>query len=378
MEVLRNKGVRMSSLRLEYRALENTNTQTRRLAYVTVLISILGRRSLPEKVLLSRILRWGQEHQDSLKQYWVQTGTIGSTRRNSAGARYLDLASKLGLIASISGEYHLTQVGLALLALKNVEQVNPFVLTDAERLFYTYLLLEKDADVLLTILGRLQEQPGTGLSALQKIYQQDFVNRLIVKGRLVEDERLREQLRDRRLAIETGWRKPARYAEHIVPPRLNWLLDLGFLEPTAFQRHQYYLTDAGVALVENLPHFDKAFYDVSTTWLSGGFWRLTPGNLLNIQNARLWNSLNEEEQLTVCAPRLKEAFGIFQHSMVPKVSLIQVLFYMTVKLILEDHILVSFADLTHWLSFPRTLEGWCYQARLSPQENVSYIVLTPA
>jgi hypothetical protein len=88
--------------------------------------------------------------------------------------------------------------------------------------------------------------------------------------------------------------------------------------------------------------------------------------------------LSEEEQLTACAPRLKEAFGIFQHSMVPKVSLIQVLFYITVKLILEDHILVSFTDLTHWLSVPRTLDGWCYQARLSPQENVSYIVLTPA
>jgi len=378
MEVPRNKGVSMSSSRLEYRALENTNTQTRRLAYVTALISILRHRSLPEKVLLSRILRWGQAHQDSLKQYWVQTGTVGSTRRNSAGARYLDLASKLGLIASISGEYHLTQVGLALFALKNVEQVNPFVLTDAERLFYAYLLLEKDADVLLTILGRLQEQPGIGLSALQKIYQQDFVNRLIVKGRLVEDERLREQLRDRRLAIKAGWKKPVRYAEHIVPPRLNWLLDLGFLEPSAFQRHQYRLTDAGATFVEKLPRFDNAFYDVSTVWISDDFWRLTPGSLLNIQNARLWNSLSEEEQLTACAPRLKEAFGIFQHSMVPKVSLIQALFYITVKLILEDHILVSFTDLTHWLSVPRTLDGWCYQARLSPQENVSYIVLTPA
>jgi len=368
----------MSSPRLEYRVLENTNTQTRRLAYVTALISILGRRSLPEKVLLARILRWGQAHQERLNQYWVQTGAVGSTRRNSAGARYLDLASKLGLIASISGEYHLTQVGLALSALKNVEQGNPFVLTDAERLFYTYLLLEKDADVLLTILRRLQEQPGIGLSALQKIYQQDFVNRLIVKGRVVEDEHLREQLRDRRLAIEAGWKKPARYAEHIVPPRLNWLLDLGFLEPTAFQRHRYHLTNAGVTLIENLPHFDKAFYDVSATWLSGDFWRLTPRSLLNIQNARPWNSLNEEEQLTVCAPRLKEAFGIFQRSMVPKVSLMQALFYITVRLILEDHILVSFADLTHWLSVPRTIEGWCYQARLSPQENVSYIVMTPA
>lgn len=363
---------------LAYRAIEGTNTQVRRLAYLTTIVSILGRTALNQQVLLTRLVRWSQEHKGHLDEYWSQTGKVTCTRRNSAGARYLDLANSLGIVAPISGEYRLTRVGLTLHALKTVEQDNPFTLTDVERLFYTYLLLDKDADVLLTILTRLQEQPGIGLAGLQKTYQQDLISRLTRKGQVVEDERVKEQLRDRRLAVEMSWKKPARYAEHIVPPRVNWLLDLGFLEPTPFQHHQYHLTEAGANFLGNLPCFDETFRDVSTSWLSADFWPLAAMHLLNIQSSRRWSELDEEEQLAVGTPRLKEAFGIFQHAMIPKVSLTQVLLYMTVKLILENHILVGLAELTQWLSVPKTINGWCYQVRLSPQENVSYIILTPA
>lgn len=363
---------------LAYRAIEATNTKVRRLAYLTAIVSILGRTALNQQVLLARLVRWSQEHKSHLDEYWSQTGEITCTRRNSAGAYYLDWASALGIIASISGEYRLTRLGLTLWALKTIEQDNPFVLTDAERLFYTYLLLEKDADILLTILTRLQEQPGIGLAGLQKTYQQDLINRLAHKGQIVEDERLKEQLRDRRLAIETAWKKPARYAEHIVPPRLNWLLDLGFLETATFQRHQYYLTEAGSRFLGNLPRYNDAFCDISASWLSADFWPLAATHLLNIQPGQLWNELNEEERFTVGISRLKEAFDTFHRSIIPKVSLTQVLLYMAVKLILENHVLVSLTELTQWLSVPRTINGWCYQVRLSSQENVSYIVLTPA
>jgi len=370
----------MSSLRLTYRALEATHTQTRRLAYITAMLSMLGRSNLPERLLLAKMARWSQEHQEDLAGYWVQTGAMTSTRRNSAGARYLDLAINLGVIASISGEYRLTRIGLTLFALtENLDTPNPFILTPVERLFYTHLLLEKDADVLLTLLARLWEQPGISLAGLQKSYQHDFVKRLLLKGRVVEDERLKQQLLERRLEIETGWKNPEKYAEHIVPPRLNWLLDLGFLDTASFRRHRYSLTDAGEAFVGRLPRLgEEAFYDVSESWLSADFWGFMPGDLLGIRVSGLWEQLSEAERQAVCSPLLKEAFDVFQHTMVPKVSLTQVLLYMSVKLILESHITVSPDDLEQWLSISRVLDDRRYEVRLSPQENVSYIVLMSA
>lgn len=370
----------MSSSRLSYRALEATHTKTRRLAYITAMVTMLGRSSLPERLLLAKMLRWSQEHQEDLAEYWTQTGAITSTRRNSAGARYLELARRLGIVASISGECRLTRIGLTLFALTETSgMANPFVLTNVHRLFYSYLLLEKDADVLLTLLDGLCKQPGTSLASLQKSYQQDFVRRLALKGRVVEDEQLKQQLLERRMEIERGWKNPEKYAEHIVPPRLNWLLDLGYLDPVSFRHHQYRLAQAGATLTEGLLQFgEEAFCDVSEPWLSMDFWYLAPRHLLNVQPFQLWEHLNEAERQSVCAPLLREAFVAFQHTMVPKVSLTQVLFYMSVKLILEGRIAISPDDLVQWLSISRVLNGQRYEIRLSPQENVSYMVIIPA
>ncbi len=152
----------MPSLRLAYRALEGTNTKTRRLAYLTAIISTLKRDSLGERLLLSRLVRWSQEHKQHLTSYRVQTGEVTLTRRNSAGARYLHLATNLGLIAPISSAYRATRIGLVLFALDGNYGVgyNPFFLTKVERLFYTYTLLKSDADVLLTITDNLLQHPG--------------------------------------------------------------------------------------------------------------------------------------------------------------------------------------------------------------------------
>lgn len=411
----------MSSSRLSYRALEATHTKTRRLAYITAMVTMLGRSSLPERLLLAKMLRWSQEHQENLANYWVQTGAITSTRRNSAGARYLDLARRLGIVASISGECRLTRIGLTLFALTGKsDTANPFFLTSVERLFYSYLLLREDADVLLTLLHGLHERPGSSLASLQKSYQQDFTGRLALKGRVVEDEQLKQQLLERRLEIETGWKNPEKYAEHIVPPRLNWLLDLGVLDAVSFQRNRYYLTDAGITFASRFLQLGQdALYDVSEAWLSKDFWHFVPDDLLRIrdtsslsenpaeaaptppvlcdpvescrqlpgvgarpaslrQAARSWEHVSEAERQATCAPLLREAFAAFQHTMVPKISLTQVLLYMSARLILENNLLVSIDDLKQWLSVSRVLGDRRYEVRLSPQENVSYIVLMPA
>ena len=203
----------MPSLRLAYRALEGTNTKTRRLAYLTAIISMLGRDGMSERLLLTRMVRWSQEHKSDLDDYWVQTGEVTSTRRNSSGTRYLHLATKLGLIAPVAGAYRVTRIGRVLPALieRHAINANPFFLTQAEHLFYVHLLLERDADVILTITGRLVEQPGISLAQLQRTFQEDFLDRLSRKIESSSDERLKQNLLQRRDEVK-AWTKPGRYA----------------------------------------------------------------------------------------------------------------------------------------------------------------------
>ena len=366
--------------RLSYRALEGTNTKTRRLAYLAAILTMLRRDGLSERLLLTQLVRWSQEHKSDLDDYWVQTGEVTSTRRNSSGARYLHLATRLGLVVPIAGAYRVTRIGRVLLALleRHPVSTNPFFLTSTERLYYAHLLLERDADVLLTVADRLLEQPGVSLAQLQQVFQADFLHRLSRKIENSPDERLKRELLDRRTEAK-AWTKPERYAEHLVPPRLNWLLDLDLLEAGKFRRHCYELTPSGRCFLATLPHTGhNGFSDITSEWLESVFWEVATGELLGIKPLKDWDEVDETALHAILTGLLKDAFQTFRYSRIPKVSLSQALVCLSMRLILEHQIAASPTRLTMWLSSPQVLDGPRYEVRFSPRENESYLLATAA
>jgi len=361
-------------MKLEYRAVEGTNTKVRRLAYLTAIVSLLGRSGLGERALLTRLMRWGQRSKTWLEDYWVQTGEVTSTYRNSAGGRYLHFATNLGLVASISGVYRVTRVGLVLWELVKgyAADRNPFYLTKSERLFYAHLLLERDADILLTIADCLLAQPGSSLAQIQRSFQSELINRLNKKIGVSQDERLRQRLLDRRAEVER-WRKPERYVEHIVPPRLSWLLDLDVLEPGSFSRHRFLGTEAGIRFLSAVPRLGgDHFSDVTDEWLQTSFWSAASA-LLNLGPLVDWNQLDDQMHSEL-VQLLAEAFKQFQYTVVPKVSLTQILLYLSIRFMLEHRIEVSSMTLRNWLESEPVWEGRRYKVRFSPRENESYLI----
>lgn len=373
----RDMGQQRTLERLDYRAVEGINTKARRLAYLTAIVSMLGHNSLDERGLLARIAQWSQDHRPDLKAYWVQTGDVTSTRRNSAGVRYLHLATKLGLIAPISGAYRATRVGLVLFALTEEKRpnTNAFFLSHPECLFYLHLLLNQDADLLLTVTDYLRAHPGPALAQLQRDFQEAFLHRLSQKITLSRDDIVRQSLLERRGRVER-WRKPERYAEHIVPPRLNWLLDLGFLEPGRFRRHRYFFTETGRRFLSVLPSLgDSQLRDVSGGWLESDFWMAVAWGFVDKEALTRWDQVGDERRREVCAPLFEEVFRAFRHTAVPKVSLTQALLYLSIRLILEQRIGAGPASLTEWLSASQTLDRRRYEVRFSPRENESYLIV---
>ncbi len=386
-----------------YRALEGTNTRTRRLAYLTAILSILGRGSLSEQSLLAKIARWGEDHKKWLEDYWVKTGEVSSTSRNSrgisrdarrttvktgeasstrrtaAGARYLHLAASLGLTAPISGAYRATRAGLVLFALVEEKGTNPnpFFLTHTERLFYLYLLFDQDADLLLAVTDYLDKHSGASLAQTQRDFQEAFLHRLSQKIIVCRDDAVRQTLLERRHEVER-WKKPERYAEHIVPPRLNWLLDLDFLEPGQFRQHRYFLTLTGRKFLSALPQGNIELRDVSGDWLDSDFWMAAACTLPSMETLTRWDAVDDKTRREVCTPLLKAAFRAFRHTTVPKVSLKQALLYLSVRLLLEQHVGANPASLTKWLAVPQTLDGRRYEVHFSPRENESYLVVMSA
>ena len=319
-----------------------------------------------------------QGHKQHLNFYWVQTGEVTSTRRNSAGMRYLQLAIKTGLVTPMAGMYRTTRIGLVLSALVGHYGVktNPFYLTPAENLFHTYWILDKDADLFLTILGHIAREADVNLSQLQRAFQSDLLARLGQKISVCQDEALRRELLERRLKVSEGWRKPERYAEHLVPPRLNWALDLDLLEPGKFRRHRYVLTTKGVQFLSALPcPGNDGFHDVTDQWLASEYWSTAAKVLLGIESLVGWDQVKEQERTAILSQLLRDVFGTFRYMAVPKVSLTQAAVYLSVRFLVDYHIGASPSCLSQWFSAPRVIEGWRYEVRLSPRENESYLLM---
>lgn len=313
-------------MKLQYRAIEGTNTKTRRLAYFTAILLILRQDSLSEQSLLSKLTKWSQDHRADLDNYYVQTGEITSTRKNSAGAHYLQMAVRSGLVVPVAGMYRTTRMGLVVIALLMRYQlnVNPFYLNVAEKLFYTYYLLKVDADLILTVVDYLLKNENVSLRQLQHSFRESFLNRLVEKSFYSQDEALRQQLRDRQIEIENEWKKPERYAEHIVPPRLNWLLDLQFLKEEPFRHHRFEFTELGRQFLSSLPYFEiNGCHDVTDQWLDLEYWNSGARNLIKIGNIVHWSAIDEGTRNNAMRQLLTDAFSAFRSTFVPTIPLSQ-------------------------------------------------------
>ncbi len=365
-------------MKLQYRAIEGTNTKTRRIAYFTAILLTLRQSGLSEQVLLNKVIAWSQIHRVDLYNYYVRTGEITSTKQNSAGMHYLEAAANLKLIVSLAGVYRTSRVGSVLVALLETYQLNPnpFFLTSVEKLFYIYCLLKADADILLTIVDCILERGGGSLINLQRTFQSSFLERIDKKTFVTQDEGVRYTLRDRKTKVKEDWKKPERYAEHIVPPRLNWLLDLGFLKEALFRQHHFELTEEGQQFFSALPCLGEcSLHDITDQWLDLEYWQIVAQRLLEIESLVQWAKIDSETQYSFMTTLLTEAFHVFRYSLVPRISLIQIMLYLSIRLLLDHHIIAGPAVLTEWFLPIRFMDGRRYEVRLSPRENESYLII---
>jgi len=216
------------------------------------------------------------------------------------------------------------------------------------------------------------------LSHLQKSFQTDFLRRLEQKSPVCQDESVRQYLLERRTKVSNEWMKPEKYAEHLVPPRLNWLLDLGFLKQNEFRQHYYVFRAEGTDLLSVIPTLEcgSFHHDITERWLASEYWEIAARTLTHIESQVCWERIDEEQKCNLAKPLLLEIFEVFRYSSVPKVSLTQALLYLVIRILMDHKIIVCPVILGDWLSLPRVIDRRRYAVRFSPRENESYITVT--
>src|SRR3989304_5684892 len=358
------------------REITELNTQVRILSVISHLLRTLGRQSLPEEIIKRDLIEWSSTQESLDVDYCRRTGKLTNNRKPTAAfRRYLTFAKALGLVENIGRAYRRSRLGTPLSALLQSDDSNTVTLSDKEKIFYFLILLWRDADPILCLLDRISTEPsrGTRQLDLQREFQDLYQIRLKARIEHSSGERARQIMLTRLTAITSKWTNPEKYAEHIVPPRLEWLKDIGILRLDHERSKTCYFSRDFLDLYRLLPKIASTVTYVTDEWIWGSFMGFLGRHLLS-EPYRLGNGVPAVERKGYLASLLEQAFAVFTIHRVPRIPLTTSFIYIVIRLSVDHRVIVDFKRLQDYLANKYRLGDRRYQIRVSPRENESYLV----
>jgi hypothetical protein len=360
----------------DYRAITAGNTKVRRLGYLYAISCLIPVSVVALDVAVRRLCSWAEEqsHTLQLQEYGRQRDLQGALvpRSEDGARRYVEVASSLGVVAHVEGGVALTTYGRLWREVSvRREAGNCFLLTPVESLLAAYWLLLHDADMLIPVMELSLAASHVG--DVQRRFQRKFDERLQNKINACEDERVQEKLRGALKRVR-NWRSPERYAENLVPPRANWLLDLGLMDERDFRLKVYSLNKNGQSLLSAIKTTSASeLPDVKADWLwSEGFeviWKAVS------QEKRMipWCNMSEEQQNANLGSALQEGMECFPLLGMQASSLFPTLVYSALRLLAVDSTLATPSQLLKWMNSRKTIAGLAYRTVFSGNDAIAYI-----
>lgn len=350
------------------------NTQVRRLGYISAILRALNEFALSEAALLNRLEHWSVRNASALQLYRYSQGQIRITRGHTASRRYLDLAVSLGLVGRMAGACRITRFGKVVQQfLSPARSSNPFELGLPERVLYLYWLLSNDSDRLIVVLSMLDEMPNMSLNYYQRQFQERYIEQLNARrtfGRASE----RSEILAVRERVKHLWKSPERYAESIVPPRLNWLADLDLATIVDACGTPVALTRKGTRLFRHLPSLgNSGSRTVTDHWLLRHFFGLACSTEYTGDGTH-WSETDWNSRLLALTHGVNDAYFKLRRKDVPAVSLMPALQFMVVQLADSSHTWANLDQLRHDIDRGASSPAFGYDIRFSQRENEAYLV----
>ncbi|WP_455085905.1 hypothetical protein [Prevotella nigrescens] len=232
-----------------------SNTKTRRLGYLKLLIQMLNDRKKYAIMNFNRNFeKFVEPYNTFLSNYKNKKGIISVTKTGNSAKPYVELAECLGLVRKNNSYYELGKTGKVYLVLKNeIDKTknNPFDLTTFDSGFFQEQLIKSDFLYIYSLIDLISKKDLVSYSALKSTYQNAVLTNIheIVNNvkQINSQKALNIKMIERRIM---SWEKPMKYLEHVLMPRINWLYDLGLIEYK--NKSLFSLTSIGKELFLNL------------------------------------------------------------------------------------------------------------------------------
>lgn len=234
-----------------------TNTKARRLGYLKLLSTLFDMgKQYPVNRFNKIVEQESSKVESQLSIYKNSKGLIKKTKSGISAKPYVELAHELGLInylrsSVVQGKMFKVYSELRTLGSDNRSY---FELDRLDRLFFLEQILRQDSLYTFVLLESLFLYGELSLARLQGVFYRRLLKRLKKLEEFVkdkgEDKKVKEIMTVRQ-RVE-GWEKPDKYLEHVLMPRLNWMLDLDLVSFS--QKNTFKITEKGEKLLKH--HWD--------------------------------------------------------------------------------------------------------------------------
>jgi len=244
-------------------------TKVRRLGYIKMIVSIFDKSSYyPNSIFNKKIEQEARKFNNDLIAYTNTKGIIEITKTGNSSNPYIDTALSLKLLYTQNNKYLLSKYGKIFNVLNDkleTSSSNYFELSKYEKTFFLFFILQNDSFYLWVLLDLIYIQGNnTTIKDIKEIFQDYIIKQLeftIAYSNISDKDKIKISLQLKRIK---SWKKPKVYLEHIIEPRLNWLLDLDILNKEKFKKNKIALSREGLTLFDSLNFHFEQFHEKYT------------------------------------------------------------------------------------------------------------------
>jgi hypothetical protein len=365
-----------------FRFINNLHTTVRQLFICSKIVRLLGKRQLPFELLKDEIITWSYKEEEQSEIYRNSKGKLTEINKKASKSggetsslkRYLVLCDSMGLIVNLNGYYSNTRLGHLLFYFLENKMGNDSQLDIYEKIFYSQLLLNIDADGILLVFQLLFDK-NLRQSEIQDLFKIEFNKRLNAK-QYTSDFTAKSLVSEKYRTLNFTWQKPDIYAEHILIPRCEWLNSLGFVQIERKGNSTFYcISPIGNELYNSFNIIDttNSIRDINYVFLQNHFFSvICKIGYLNIK--KYFIDLTNDEQKMLIGRYLEEAIKVIKTSSTFRLPLKESLIFLTIEISVKEQILVNNNEIVNLLKNELTYNNKQYQINDLGRPNESYVI----
>ncbi|BAV07715.1 hypothetical protein SAMN05421788_10365 [Filimonas lacunae] len=330
----------------------STNTKTRRIGYFKILSLFLEEyKKVPVSSVNKKFENYCLPYREVLQDSDFKKGLVSETKTGISAKPYIDVASELEFLNRINNVFHTGKSFKVYQVLQKELSASEkvFELTPFDKMFFLECMLKADYFYFTNLLELIFIAEEVEYSYLILKFQ----NQLI---RCLEDYK-RLNLFESRTALQDidaitnrikKWENPEKYLEHLVMPRLNWMLDLGIIQENG--KNVFRMTEIGNRLFKNLAIWN----DINRGKV------IAPNSFIEVFMTHIYDDcynnsfLNNPTDVNLIWDKMydyiKDSFGLFKTLAPNRVTASQAANYARYKLYFNDGIKVGYQAVLNRLS----------------------------